>query len=120
MWHSRVSVCTSGIQQPEVQVSLQKRLVVHMLFYWVAKCSSVVVPCCLAHLLLGANFCKRSVFMQISRAILGQDQKLRLPKFLEEEEKSPEATKQVGLGLSGMRVLNCLQPSSCYMLCNCI
>lgn len=35
--------------------------------------------------------------MQISRAILGQDQKLRLPKFLEEEEKSPEATKQVGL-----------------------
>ncbi|KAL3148619.1 hypothetical protein ABBQ38_014045 [Trebouxia sp. C0009 RCD-2024] len=31
---------------------------------------------------------------QISRAILGQDQKLRLPKFLEEEEKSPEATKQ--------------------------
>ncbi len=24
-----------------------------------------------------------------------QDQKLRLPKFLEEEEKSPEATKQV-------------------------
>ena len=33
--------------------------------------------------------------LQISRAILGQDQKLRLPKFLEEEEKSPEATKQV-------------------------
>jgi hypothetical protein len=33
--------------------------------------------------------------VQISRAILGQDQKLRLPKFLEEEEKSPEATKQV-------------------------
>jgi hypothetical protein len=30
--------------------------------------------------------------VQISRAILGQDQKLRLPKFLEEEEKSPEAT----------------------------
>lgn len=38
--------------------------------------------------------------MQISRAILGQDQKLRLPKFLEEEEKSPEATKQVGCKLS--------------------
>lgn len=34
-------------------------------------------------------------YIQISRAILGQDQKLRLPKFLEEEEKSPEATKQV-------------------------
>lgn len=55
--------------------------------------------------------------MQISRAILGQDQKLRLPKFLEEEEKSPEATKQVGLGLSGagprllatLKLLNVLQ-----------
>ena len=35
--------------------------------------------------------------LQISRAILGQDQKLRLPKFLEEEEKSPEATKQVSM-----------------------
>ena len=38
------------------------------------------------------------VACQISRAILGQDQKLRLPKFLEEEEKSPEATKQVSSG----------------------
>lgn len=45
--------------------------------------------------------------MQISRAILGQDQKLRLPKFLEEEEKSPEATKQVGVGLSGMSSTPC-------------
>lgn len=98
---------------PQVSSKL-KSLVVHMfVFYRIIKCSTVVVPCCL----LGANC---SVFMQISRAILGQDQKLRLPKFLEEEEKSPEATKQVGLGLSGMRVLNCLQPSSCWTLCNCI
>lgn len=56
--------------------------------------------------------------MQISRAILGQDQKLRLPKFLEEEEKSPEATKQVGLGPSGMPVL--VATLNLCMLCNCI
>ena len=31
---------------------------------------------------------------QISRAILGEDQRLRLPRFLEEEEADPEVTKQ--------------------------
>ena len=31
---------------------------------------------------------------QISAALLSEDQRLKLPKFLEEEEKSPEATKQ--------------------------
>lgn len=31
---------------------------------------------------------------QISRAILGEDQRLRLPRFLEEEEEDPEITKQ--------------------------
>ena len=33
---------------------------------------------------------------QISAALLNEEQRLRLPKFLDEEEKSPEATKQVG------------------------
>ena len=33
--------------------------------------------------------------LQISAALLGEDQKLKLPRFLEEEEKDPEATKQV-------------------------
>ena len=33
--------------------------------------------------------------LQISAARLGEDQKLKLPRFLEEEEKDPEATKQV-------------------------
>ena len=32
---------------------------------------------------------------QISAALLNDEQRLRLPKFLDEEEKSPEATKQV-------------------------
>ena len=31
---------------------------------------------------------------QISRALLGDDQRLRLPRFLEEEELDPEVTKQ--------------------------
>eukprot|EP01026_Neomeris_dumetosa_P056600 TRINITY_DN5180_c0_g1_i10.p3 TRINITY_DN5180_c0_g1~~TRINITY_DN5180_c0_g1_i10.p3 ORF type:complete len:137 (+),score=25.46 TRINITY_DN5180_c0_g1_i10:45-455(+) len=31
---------------------------------------------------------------QISRALLNEEQKLRLPRWLEEEEKDPEATKQ--------------------------
>jgi hypothetical protein len=32
---------------------------------------------------------------QISRALLGDDQRLRLPRFLEDEQvKDPEATKQ--------------------------
>jgi hypothetical protein len=31
---------------------------------------------------------------QISKALLGDDQKLKLPRFLEDEEKDPEATKQ--------------------------
>eukprot|EP01025_Chloroclados_australasicus_P034890 TRINITY_DN3561_c0_g1_i1.p2 TRINITY_DN3561_c0_g1~~TRINITY_DN3561_c0_g1_i1.p2 ORF type:complete len:146 (+),score=21.84 TRINITY_DN3561_c0_g1_i1:44-439(+) len=31
---------------------------------------------------------------QISRALLNDDQKIRLPRWLEEEEKDPEATKQ--------------------------
>ncbi|CAK0752334.1 hypothetical protein CVIRNUC_002138 [Coccomyxa viridis] len=31
---------------------------------------------------------------QISAALLNDEQRLRLPKFLDEEEKSPEATKQ--------------------------
>ena len=33
--------------------------------------------------------------MQISAALLSEDQRLKLPRFLEEEEKDPEATKQV-------------------------
>lgn len=33
--------------------------------------------------------------VQISAALLGEDQKLKLPRFLEDEEKDPEATKQV-------------------------
>ena len=32
---------------------------------------------------------------EISAALLNDEQRLRLPKFLDEEEKSPEATKQV-------------------------
>lgn len=32
---------------------------------------------------------------QISKALLSDDQRLKLPRFLEEEKKSPEATKQV-------------------------
>lgn len=32
---------------------------------------------------------------QISAALLSEDQRLKLPKFLDEEEKDPEATKQV-------------------------
>lgn len=32
---------------------------------------------------------------QISAALLSEDQRLKLPKFLDDEEKSPEATKQV-------------------------
>ncbi len=35
---------------------------------------------------------------QISKALLSDDQRLKLPRFLEEEKKSPEATKQVHLG----------------------
>ncbi|CAL8462341.1 g1874 [Coccomyxa elongata] len=31
---------------------------------------------------------------QISAALLSEDQRLKLPKFLDEEEKDPEATKQ--------------------------
>ena len=31
---------------------------------------------------------------QISRAILGEDQRIRLPRFLEEEDEDPEITKQ--------------------------
>ena len=37
---------------------------------------------------------------QISKALLSDDQRLKLPRFLEEEKKSPEATKQVALGRS--------------------
>ena len=33
---------------------------------------------------------------QISAALLSEDQRLKLPRFLEEEEKDPEATRQVG------------------------
>ena len=32
---------------------------------------------------------------QISAALLSEDQRLKLPKFLDDDEKSPEATKQV-------------------------
>ncbi len=32
---------------------------------------------------------------QISQALLGDDQRLRLPRFLEEEEEDPEVTKYV-------------------------
>ena len=31
---------------------------------------------------------------QISQALLGEDQRLRLPRFLEEEDESPEVTRQ--------------------------
>jgi len=31
---------------------------------------------------------------QISQALLGDDQRLKLPKFLEDEEESPEVTRQ--------------------------
>lgn len=31
---------------------------------------------------------------QISRSLLGDDQRLRLPRFLDEEELDPEVTKQ--------------------------
>lgn len=31
---------------------------------------------------------------QISKALLGEDQRLKLPRFLEEEQKDPEQTKQ--------------------------
>ena len=32
---------------------------------------------------------------QISQALLGDDQRLRLPRFLEEEDEDPEVTKYV-------------------------
>lgn len=35
---------------------------------------------------------------QISAALLSEDQRLKLPKFLDEEEKDPEATKQACSG----------------------
>lgn len=31
---------------------------------------------------------------QISEALLGDDQRLRLPRFMEEEEEDPEVTRQ--------------------------
>jgi gas vesicle protein len=31
---------------------------------------------------------------QLSRALLGEDQRLRLPRFMEEEEADPEVTRQ--------------------------
>ena len=37
---------------------------------------------------------------QISAALLSEDQRLKLPKFLDEEEKDPEATKQACPGIS--------------------
>ena len=43
-----------------------------------------------------------NLIMQISRAILGDDNRLRLPKFLEDEQKSPEDTKQVGCFCAAM------------------
>jgi len=37
----------------------------------------------------------RALTLQISRALLGDDQRLRLPRFMEDElPKDPEATKQ--------------------------
>ena len=39
---------------------------------------------------------------QISAALLSEDQRLKLPKFLEEEEKSPEATKQARMQPQGI------------------
>ena len=35
------------------------------------------------------------MLLQISSALLSEDQRLKLPRFLEEEEKDPEATRQV-------------------------
>ena len=53
----------------------------------------------------------KALGVQISKALLTEDQKLKLPRFLEDEVKDPERTKQVGLlqeiGISrycGMRV----------------
>ena len=37
------------------------------------------------------------IWSQISAALLSEDQRLKLPRFLEEEEKDPEATKQASL-----------------------
>jgi len=34
------------------------------------------------------------VGLQISKSLLGDDQRLRLPRFMEEENKDPEQTKQ--------------------------
>ncbi len=39
----------------------------------------------------------KALGVQISKALLTEDQKLKLPRFLEDEVKDPERTKQVGL-----------------------
>jgi gas vesicle protein len=49
---------------------------------------------------LGGVICGALGFLfapQISAALLSEDQRLKLPKFLDEEEKDPEATKQANL-----------------------
>ncbi len=51
---------------------------------------------------------------QISAALLNDEQRLRLPKFLDEEEKSPEATKQVCIPLNSVALLACMHPGQ-YM-----
>ena len=62
---------------------------------------------------------------QISAALLNDEQRLRLPKFLDEEEKSPEATKQVcRLFTSGALLLHgvwvpCHNPSRGKPLLSC-
>lgn len=43
---------------------------------------------------------------QISAALLSEDQRLKLPKFLDEEEKDPEATKQACSGLYLQKILS--------------
>ena len=50
--------------------------------------------------------------LQISKTLLGDDQKLKLPRFLEEEQKTPEATKQVAHSTisAGFRKLLCDMP----------
>jgi hypothetical protein len=39
---------------------------------------------------------------QISAALLSEDQRLKLPKFLDEEEKDTEATKQACPGIKSL------------------
>ena len=57
---------------------------------------SFLLPGACAHsLLIAPPDSQTYLCCQISAALLSEDQRLKLPRFLEEEEKDPEATKQV-------------------------